>query len=134
MHVKTDDEVIILAGKDRGFTGEVIESDPANGRVKVARRNMIVKHKQPNQITGDEGSRIEREGWIDASNVALYVESDDGEQKPVRVGYKYVGEGGELFDHKHEAKGSFEGDLPEAIEKVRIARQTGDVLDEKPNY
>lgn len=134
MHVKTEDDVVILAGKDRGFTGEVIDADPENGRVKVARRNMIVKHKQPNRITGDDGERIEREGWIDASNVALYVDGEDEEPRPVRVGYKFVGDGGELFDDKERAKESFEGDPPEAVEKVRIARQTGDLLDEKPDY
>lgn len=134
MKVKTEDDVVVLAGKDRGFTGEVIEADPENGRVKVARRNMIVKHKQPNRITGDDGERIEREGWIDASNVALYVDGEDDEPRPVRVGYKYVGRAGEMFDDKARAEESFEGDPPDVIEKVRIARQTGEVLDEKPDY
>jgi len=134
MHVKTEDDVVILTGKDRGFTGEVIDADPENGRVKVARRNMIVEHKQPNQITGEDGERIEREGWIDASNVAPYVDGDDGEPRPVRVGYKYVGDAGELFDDKARAKESFEGEPPEVVEKIRIARQTGELIDEKPEY
>lgn len=133
MHVKTEDDVLILAGKDKGLTGEVIEADPSNGQVKVARRNIIVRHEQPNPATGDEGQRVESEGWIDASNVALYLEEDD-EPTPVRVGYKFVGSSGELFDEKHLARQSFEGDPPTAIEKVRIARQTGDVLDEMPDY
>lgn len=133
MHVKAEDDVLILTGKDRGFTGEVIEADPEGGRVKVARRNMIVKHKQPNPILDEEGARIEREGWIDASNVALYVEEEDAdgeiERKPVRVGYKFVGEGGELYDDKYQAKQSFGGEPPSVIRKVRVAKQTGDVLD-----
>lgn len=138
MHVKTDDDVLILAGKDRGFTGEVIEADPENGQVKVARRNMIVKHKQPNRITGEEGARIEREGWIDASNVALYVEEEDDEgepeRRPVRVGYKFVGKDGELYEDKHAAKDSFDDDPPAVIQKVRVAKQTGDVLDSVSEY
>lgn len=133
MHVKTDDEVVILAGKDRGFTGEVIEADPKNRQVKVARRNMIVKHEQPDPVTGEDGQRVEREGWIDASNVALYVEEEgpegDVERKPVRVGYKFVGDGGELYEDKHQAKESFGGEPPSVIRKVRVAKQTGDVLD-----
>ena len=133
MHVKTEDDVLILAGKDKGLTGEVIEADPSNGQVKVARRNIIVRHEQPNPATGDEGQRVESEGWIDASNVALYLDEDD-KPKPVRVGYKFVGAAGELYDEKHRARESFEGDPPTAIEKVRIARQTGDVLDEMPDY
>ena len=134
MHVKTDDEVIVLAGKDRGFTGEVIEADPENRQVKVARRNMIVKHTQPNPVTGEEGARVEQEGWIDASNVALFVEGEDGEEQPVRVGYQFVGEDGELYEDKPAAKASFDGDPPSVIHKVRVAKQTGDVLDEIPTY
>ena len=133
MQVKTEDDVLILAGKDKGLTGEVIEADPSNGKVKVARRNMIVKHEQPNQVTGEDGQRIEREGWIDASNVALYVDGDDG-PRPVRIGYKFVGEGGELYEDKYQARKSFGGEAPEAIHKVRIARQTGDVIDSVPEY
>jgi large subunit ribosomal protein L24 len=138
MHVKTEDEVLILAGKDKGRVGEVLEADPDKGRVKVERMNMIVKHRQPNEFTGEEGARIERENWIDASNVALFIEEDDedGEfnRRPVRVGYRYVGADGELFTEKTAARDSFDGDGPEVIEKVRIARQTGDVLDPMPSY
>jgi len=138
MHVKTDDEVLILAGKDKGRVGEVLDADPDNGRVKVERMNMIVKHRQPNQITGEEGARVERENWIDASNVALFIEEDgEGDEfnrRPVRVGYRYVGADGELFTDKRAARDSFEGDGPQVIEKVRIARQTGDVLDPMPTY
>lgn len=126
MKVKKKDEVIILTGKDRGLQGEVIAVDPDKGRVKVARRNMVVKHKSPNPLTGESGARVEEEGWIDASNVALYSEERGG---PVRVGYKFVGKGGELFDVKNAALDSFEGDIPERIQKVRYGKQTGEVFD-----
>ncbi|MFB6351104.1 MAG: 50S ribosomal protein L24 [Bradymonadaceae bacterium] len=134
MHVKTDDDVLITAGKDRGFTGEVIEADPESRQVKVARRNMIVKHKQPNPVTGDDGARVEKEGWIDASNVSLYVEDEEGDYQPVRVGHQFVGKDGELYEDKPAAKASFEGDPPAVIHKVRVAKQTGDVIDEVPSY
>ena len=138
MHVKTDDEVLILAGKDKGRTGEVLEADPENGRVKVARINMMVKHEQPNEILEEPGARVERENWIDASNVALFVEGEDtgGEfqRRPVRVGYRYVGQSGQLYETKPQARASFDGEAPSVIEKVRIARQTGDVLDPLPEY
>lgn len=135
MHVKTGDDVMILAGKDRGFTGEVLEVDPDGGRVRVARCNIVVKHKQPDPFRDESGERVETEGWIDASNVAPYVEEDGGDDlRPVRVGYKYVGQAGELFDQKGEAEASFDGEIPNVVEKVRVARQTGDVIDSMPEY
>jgi large subunit ribosomal protein L24 len=126
MKVKKNDEVIILTGKDRGLKGEVIEVDPKKSRVKVARRNMVVKHKSPNPLTGESGARVEEEGWIDASNVALFSEERGG---PVRVGYKFVGKGGELFDVKKAALESYGDETPERIQKVRYGKQTGEVFD-----
>lgn len=124
MHVKKNDKVIILAGKDRDFTGEIIEVDPDEGRVKVARRNMMVKHKKPNAITGEEGARIEKENWIDSSNVALYSEELDG---PVRTGIEWRGQDG-LYETKKEARQSFDEE-PERIEKVRVSKKTDEVFD-----
>ncbi len=127
MHVKKSDKVIILAGKDRDFTGEVIEVDPDARRVKVARRNMMVKHKRPNPITGEEGARIEKENWIDASNVALYSDELEG---PVRTGIQWRGAADKLFETRKEAVESFDdGEVPDRIEKVRVAKQTDEVFD-----
>lgn len=126
MHVKKSDKVIILTGKDRDFTGEIVEVDPEKGRVKVARRNMMVKHKQPNPMTGDEGARIEKENWIDASNVALYSDELDG---PVRTGIRWRGFGGELFESKKDAVDSFDDEVPERIDKVRVSKKTDEVFD-----
>ena len=131
MHVKKNDEVVILAGKDRDFRGEILEVDPDERRVKVARRNIVVKHKAPNPVTGEEGARVEEEGWIDASNVALFSEERGG---PVRTGYKFVGEGGELFDDKKDAIESFDDEVPDRIQKVRVGKQTGEVFDEIDSY
>lgn len=126
MHVKKNDKVIILAGKDRDFTGEVIEVDPDQRRVKVARRNMMVKHRRPNPITGEEGARVEKENWIDASNVALYSEELEG---PVRTEIRWKGASGELFDTKKAARDSFDDDAPGYIEKVRVSKKTDEVFD-----
>ena len=127
MKVKKRDEVVILSGKDRGLRGEILAADPKKGRVKVARRNMVVKHKSPNPLTGESGARVEEEGWIDASNVALYSEERGG---PVRIGYKFVGEGGELYDDRQQAVDSFGDDEPARIQKVRFGKQTGEVFDD----
>ncbi len=127
MHVKKGDDVVVLSGKDRGLRGEVLEVDPKKNRVKVARRNMVVKHRRPNPLTGESGARVEVEGWLHASNVALYSAERGG---PVRTGKKFVGQGGELFDTKKEALESFGGDAPARIQKVRVGKQTDEVFDE----
>ena len=137
MHVQQGDDVLILSGKDRGFTGEILEVDHNQGRVRVENCHMIVKHERPNPVTGEEGQRVEREGWIDASNVSLYVEEEEGDEvdrKPVRVGYQFVGKDGELYEDKPAARASFDGESPDVIHKVRIGRQTDEVIDEIPDY
>jgi len=127
MHVKKKDNVILICGKDRGLRGEVLQVDPVKGRVKVARRQMMKKHRKPNPLTGESGSRVEVESWIDASNVALYSEKRQG---PVRTGKKFVGQGNNLFDTQAEAVASFGEKVPARIQKVRVAKQTGEVFDE----
>ncbi len=127
MHVKKNDKVMILTGKDREFTGEVIEVDPKNLRVKVARRNMMIKHRRPNPITGEEGARVEKEAWIDASNVALYNEELERWE---RTHIRWRGFGGELFETRKEARDSFdEGEVPDPIQKVRVGKKSGEAYD-----
>ena len=75
----------------------------------------------------EKGERVETEGWIDSSNVALYSEERDG---PVRTGHQFVGDGGELYDTKKEAVESFDGQVPSPIQKVRVSKQTDEVFDE----
>lgn len=125
MHVKKNDKVIILSGKDRGQTGEILEVDPKKGRVKVARRNKIVKHKKPNPITGAAGARIEKEGWLNSSNVMLFSEQ---ESKGVRTYARYVGKESALFETKHAAATSFGDAAPAVIQKVRISK-AGELFD-----
>lgn len=127
MHVKKGDKVVVLSGKDEGMNGEVLVVDRAKNRVKVARRNMIVKHRRPNPLTGAEGARIEQEGWVHASNVALYSEQLDG---PTRTSRRFVGQGGELFEDAKAARESFGSDAPSRLRKVRVSTKTGEVFDE----
>lgn len=126
MHVKKNDKVIILTGKDRALIGEIIDVDREKRRVKVARRNMMIKHRKPNPITGDSGARIETENWIDASNVALYSEKLE---RGVRTTKRWQGAGGELFNSAAEAKASFPDESSVAIKKVRYAVKTGEIFE-----
>ncbi len=131
MHVKKNDKVVILTGKDRDLTGEIIAVDREKNRVKVARRNMMVKHRRPNPITGESGARIDTENWIHASNVSLYStvgEDDDQRVVPVRTQKRWKGFGGEIFETESAAVESF-GDKPPQVKKVRFATKTGEVFE-----
>ncbi len=83
MRIRTDDEVIVIAGKDKGKTGKVIRTDPKRDRVFVEGLNIVKRHQRPtpgrpNQAVGV----IEKEGPIHASNVAIL---DPKDKKPTRV-------------------------------------------------
>lgn len=69
MNLKKNDKVIILAGKDKGKTGEVREIMPSKNKVVVTGINMISKHVKPNQ--NNKGGIQKMEAPIDASNVAV---------------------------------------------------------------
>jgi large subunit ribosomal protein L24 len=84
--IRTDDNVIVISGKDKGKTGKVIRVEPANGRVFVEGLNMIKRHQRP--VPGRPNLQvgvIEKEGPIHMSNVAIV---DPKDHKPTRVGYK----------------------------------------------
>jgi large subunit ribosomal protein L24 len=84
--IKTDDQVIVISGKDRGKKGKVLRVDPKKNRVIVEGLNMVKRHQRPQQTgtTGQQtGGVIEKEGPIHQSNVML-VDPKDG--KPTRVG------------------------------------------------
>ena len=74
MHVKTGDKVVVLAGKDKGKTGAVIDSFPKEKRVSVKGINIVVKHKKPRSAQ-DKGGITKLEGKIDASNVQVICPS-----------------------------------------------------------
>ena len=84
MKIRTDDNVIVIAGKDRGKTGKVMRVDPARGRVYVEGLNMVKRHQRP--VAGRPNLQIgviEKEGPIHVSNVAIV---DPKTKKPTRVG------------------------------------------------
>jgi large subunit ribosomal protein L24 len=102
LKVKKGDRVIVLSGRDKGRTGEVIKALPTENRVIVQGVNLVKRHTRPSQVSN--GGIIEKEAPIHASNVA-HVDPKDN--KPTRVGFKTLDDG----------------------RKVRVARRSGEVID-----
>ncbi len=98
--IRKGDKVVVLTGKDKGRTGEVIQVMPKEDRAVVRGVNMVKRHQRQTQTT--EAGIINKEASIHLSNLA--VADKDG--KPTRVGFKVV-----------EGK------------KVRVAKRSGDVID-----
>jgi large subunit ribosomal protein L24 len=84
LRVRTDDEVVVISGKDRGKTGRVINVDPAKQRVFVEGLNIVKRHQRPRPGTNEAGGVIEKPGPIHISNVAL-VDPKDGRPTRTRV-------------------------------------------------
>lgn len=70
MHVKKGDKVIVLTGKDKGATGEIVRSFPKLGKIVVAGVNKVKKHQRATR-SGQKGQIIEKEMPLNASNVKL---------------------------------------------------------------
>ncbi|MEZ6005305.1 MAG: 50S ribosomal protein L24 [Planctomycetota bacterium] len=70
MHVRKGDQVIVIAGNDKGRTGQVVAVDVAKNRVVVEGVNVRVKHRRPTQ-QNPQGERVEAEAPVHASNVML---------------------------------------------------------------
>ena len=87
--IKRDDEVIVIAGKDKGKRGKVnrVMSD---GRLIVGGINMIKKHTKPNPMLGTPGGIVEKEAPIQVSNVAIFNPTTS---KADRVGFKVLEDG-----------------------------------------
>lgn len=102
LKLKKGDKVIVLAGKDKGKTGEVIGVFPEDKRALVSQINMMWHHEAPSQKGA--GGRTQKEGKIHISNLSLLDNSDN---KPTRIGYKILENG----------------------DKVRIAKRSGEVID-----
>ncbi len=98
MKIKKGDKVIVLAGKDKGKTGEVVQSFPKLNKVIVAGVNIAKKHTKNKFNTDKKGEIVDKTMPIDASNVALM----DSKNKAIRIGYKVEGD-----------------------KKVRISKKTG---------
>ena len=98
--IKKGDRVMLLAGKDKGRTGNVLKVMPKDSRVLVSGLNMVQRHTRPSQ--GDpQGGIKHKEASVHVSNVAIV----DTNGKPTRVGFK-------IEDGK----------------KVRVAKTTGEVI------
>lgn len=83
--IKRDDEVIVIAGKDKGKTGKISQV-LANGKVIIEGVNTVKKHTKPNPQAGIEGGIIEQNAPLEVSNVAIY-NSETG--KADRVGFRF---------------------------------------------
>jgi large subunit ribosomal protein L24 len=85
--IRKGDKVVVLTGRDKGRTGEVIEMRVAQDRALVRGINMVKRHQK--QSASQEGGIISKESPIHLSNLAL---SDPKDGKPTRVGFKMVGD------------------------------------------
>ena len=85
LRVRTDDEVVVISGKDRGKTGRVLRVDPAKQRVFVEGLNIVKRHQRPTPGRPNQpGGVIEKQGPIHISNVAL-MDPKDGKPTRTRV-------------------------------------------------
>ena len=87
--IRRDDEIIVLAGKDKGKQGKVVKVIPASNRVIVEGVNLIKKHQKPNPQLGVTGGIVEKEASIHVSNVAIF---NPATGKADRVGFRIEGE------------------------------------------
>ena len=86
MRIRRDDQVVVIAGKDKGKTGKVIRTDPKRDRVYVGGLNMVKRHQRPNPARPNaQVGVIEKEGPIHISNVAIV---DPKDKKPTRIGIR----------------------------------------------
>ena len=94
MRVRTDDQVVVISGKDAGKTGRVVRTDPKRSRVYVEGLNMIKRHERPRSQSDlknpQAGGIVEKEGPIHVSNVMLL---DPKGNKGTRIGVRRA-EGG----------------------------------------
>ncbi len=100
--IKKGDKVIVLAGRDKGRSGEVIEVRPSESRALVRGVNMVRRHQR--QTAALQGGIISKEAPVHLSNLAI---ADPKDGKPTRIGFKILKDG----------------------HKVRIARRSGEAID-----
>lgn len=103
LKIKKNDQVIVLAGKDKGKKGKVLQVLPAESKVKVEGVNVVKRHTRPTHLSA--GGIVEKEAFLHVSNVALL---DPKEGVATRVGYKTLKDG----------------------KKVRVAKKSGEEISE----
>ena len=104
--IRQGDEVVVIAGKDKGRRGTVLRVQDAGKRIVVENINKVKKHQKPNPMVGQAGGIIEMEKSIDISNVMLF---NPASEKGDRVGFKFLEDG----------------------TKVRFFKSNGEVVDTK---
>ena len=104
LKIKKGDHVIVIAGRDKGKHGEVVEMLPKEQRALVRGVNVVRRHQK--QTAAQEGGIISKEAPIHISNLAL---EDPKDGKPTRIGFKFLADG----------------------KKVRFAKRSGEVIPEK---
>jgi large subunit ribosomal protein L24 len=104
LKIKKGDHVIVIAGRDKGKHGEVVEMLPKESRAVVRGVNVVRKHQK--QTAALEGGIISKEAPIHISNLAL---EDPKDGKPTRIGFKFLEDG----------------------KKVRFAKRSGEVIPER---
>jgi large subunit ribosomal protein L24 len=100
--IKKGDKVVVLTGRDKGRSGEVIQVMPKDERALIRGVNMVTRHQK--QSAAQEGGLIRKEAPIHLSNIAI---ADPTDGKPTRVGFKTLGDG----------------------RKVRFAKRSGETID-----
>ena len=103
--IRKGDKVVVLTGRDKGRSGEVVEVRTEEGRALVRGVNLVKRHQK--QSAQQEGGIISKEAAVHLSNLAL---ADPKDGKPTRIGFKFVGEG----DNRR---------------KVRVAKRSGVEID-----
>ena len=102
--IRKGDHVVVLTGRDKGKSGEVIEVRPKEGRALVRGVNIVRRHQK--QSERQEGGIISKEGPIQLSNLAL---EDPKDGKPTRIGFRFLEDG----------------------KKVRYAKRSGEVIPDR---
>jgi large subunit ribosomal protein L24 len=100
--IKKGDKVVVLTGRDKGKTGEVVQVLPKEERALVRGINLVKRHQR--QTANQEGGIISKEAPVHLSNLAV---ADPKDGKPTRVGFKILDDG----------------------RKVRFAKRSGDLID-----
>jgi large subunit ribosomal protein L24 len=100
--IRKGDKVIVLTGRDRGRSGEVVQVMPTEGRALVRGIHMVKRHQR--QSASQDGGIISKEAPIHLSNLAI---ADPKDGKPTRIGFKLMADG----------------------KKVRVAKRSGAEID-----
>jgi large subunit ribosomal protein L24 len=82
--IKKNDQVVVIAGRDKGKRGRVLEVAPKKGKIKIEGAGIIKRHQRANPQSNRGGGIIEKEAYLDISNVQL-IDPQSG--KPTRVKY-----------------------------------------------